>query len=41
MARDEFMKPDVLSGVLLLVIFAVMFFFFVLTGVFSFFAGMH
>jgi hypothetical protein len=41
MARDEFVKPDVLSGVLLLVMFAVMFFFLMLTGVFAFFGGMH
>ena len=41
MARDEFVKPDVLSSILLLVMFAVMFFFLMLTGVFAFFAGMH
>jgi hypothetical protein len=41
MAQDEFMKPDVLSGVLLLAMFAVMFFFLILTGVFAFLGGMH
>jgi hypothetical protein len=41
MAQDEFMKRDVLSGVLLLAMFAVMFFFLMLTGVFAFLGGMH
>ena len=41
MARDESVKPDVLSLILLLVMFGVMFFFLMLTGVFAFFAGVH
>jgi hypothetical protein len=41
MSRDAFMKPDPLSFILLLAMFAVMLFFLMLTGVFAFFSGMH
>jgi hypothetical protein len=41
MRRDELMKPDLLSEMILLVIGVIMVFFLMMTGFFAFLGGMH